>query len=216
MAKTLKAKQRRDDVNVGALLDELEEAIEHLKVSYDKYFVGVDKAPPAKERARVERMLRLVEQRRPAATVLRFRLQGLRARLVTYRHYWDRVLRQMENGTYHRDLKRLQRKLQHQPPPEPPSAEQPAAADGERKPKASRPGQGQPQLPPGMDAREARALFKELVARKKAAGENTRGLTYGALVRKLAREAPKLGGKVEFVVATDGGKVRIKAKRSRA
>ena len=33
------------------------------------------------------------------STALRFRLAGLRARLVTYGHYWNRVLGEMERGT---------------------------------------------------------------------------------------------------------------------
>ena len=43
----------RDEDSVrdrGADLDELEEAIEHLKVVYDRYFNGVDNVPGASTR----------------------------------------------------------------------------------------------------------------------------------------------------------------------
>jgi hypothetical protein len=67
-----------------------------------------------------------------------------------------------------------------------------------------------------MSAKDCRELFKQLVQAKRAAGEAIEGLTYGSLVAKLAREAPKLqerhGAAVKFEVATDGGKVRLRAR----
>ena len=56
------------------------------------------------------------------------------------------------------------------------------------------------------------------VAAKKAAGESTTGITYGALVKKLARDVPKLRSQygsartIEFEVATEKGRVRLRAK----
>jgi len=68
---------------------------------------------------------------------------------------------------------------------------------------------------PGMEPRAVRALYDELVKAKRAAGEDTNRLTYRGLCKQLARDATKLRkkhGKVRFVVAADGGKVRLKAK----
>ena len=73
-------------------------------------------------------------------------------------------------------------------------------------------------MPDGVDARTARALFKDFVQAKKQAGQSTDGLTYGALVKKLAREVPKLkkkrgeDAKIAFEVATVKGQVRLRAK----
>ena len=56
------------------------------------------------------------------------------------------------------------------------------------------------------------------MAAKKAAGQSTAGITYGALVKKLARDVPKLRQrygserKIEFEVATEKGRVRLRAK----
>jgi hypothetical protein len=247
LASTKERDERHSAANVKAGLDELEEAIEHLKVSYEKYFVGVDRQAPSREHAKVERMLRQLEALRPHGTALRFRLQGLRARLVTYRHYWHRVLDQMEKGTYRRDLQRMARKTtppredqfaargEGRPEPEPdltqtiedPSGEhemptsEPSASPtptrhrGRRQPPADR--KSPAELPAGVSAHEARALFKELVAKKRAAGENTDGLSYAGLVRRLSKEAPKLqarfGDKYRFEIATDGGRVRLRATR---
>lgn len=255
-------------------LAELEDAIEHLRLSYEKYFRGVERIVPAREHERVERTLRLWEGTPPPGTQLRFRLQGLRARFITYNHYWNRILHQIEKGTYSRDLQRMARKQEAKQRSEPaasaaddaaPATEADTAAEGpvveqaaataeqgavsqppganegagteapdaglglttDRKragKKGERAGphkrrQAAPQLPPGMTAGEARALFKELVEKKRAAGEKTEGLTYGALVSKLSKQVPKLKERhgdtssFRFEVATDGGRVRLKAKR---
>ena len=69
-----------------------------------------------------------------------------------------------------------------------------------------------------MDNGSARELFKQFVTARKQAGLPTKGITYGALVQRLAREAPKLReqhGDVRFEVHSEGGKVRLRARSSR-
>ena len=61
-----------------------------------------------------------------------------------------------------------------------------------------------------------RKLYEDLVAAKRAAGEDTSGLVYKALVRKLEREASRLaethGTAVRFEVANVGGKITLRAR----
>jgi hypothetical protein len=104
---------------------------------------------------------------------------------------------------------------------EPKPAEGPPASIGPRRggPRASRGPRARAQLPDGIDAKEARRLFKEFVQAKKKLGQDTSGLTYGKLVKKLARDIPKLKQKagdraVELEVRTEGGKVRLRARGS--
>ncbi|MCA9696686.1 MAG: hypothetical protein KC431_04095, partial [Myxococcales bacterium] len=85
-------------------LDAVEESIEMLKVSYERYFNGVDRAPPVREHEDVKRAVRDLAKLRGGTTVLRFRAQNLRARLVTYEHYWTRILGMIEKGTFKRVL----------------------------------------------------------------------------------------------------------------
>lgn len=42
-------------------------------------------------------------------TGARFRFQTLVQRFTSYQTYWNRILRQMEEGTYRRDVARAQR-----------------------------------------------------------------------------------------------------------
>lgn len=212
------------------MLDELEEGIERLKVQFDRYFYGVDKVPPVREREKLERAMRNVMRQPFTTTVLRYRFAQLKQRLTTYTHYWNRILNQIEKGTYKRVLAEASRREREQMFAKQQAAEAAAAAQQEPAAAGQKPANGKPRpapasagggkvnLPDGMNAKQARDLFKQFVQAKKAAGENTRGITYGGLVQKLARELPKLqqkhGGKVSFEVTTVNGKVKLRARGS--
>jgi hypothetical protein len=228
------ARGEKSSAGTREVLDRLEESIEKLRVAYEKYFSGVERAAPVKMRAKVEREVRLLESIPVRSTVLRFRMGGLRARFVTYKHYWTRIERELERGISRRDLLRMRRGLGAQPPTaaEPPAEAAEAAPEagpngqpkGPPPPPGSKPGRaakGRPAAPnpeaAGLDPRHMRDVFKQLVKAKKAAGEATDGLTYAALCRKLAREAPKLRQKhkcekVRFEVETVGGRVKLRAR----
>jgi hypothetical protein len=226
-------------------LDDLEEDIELLKVAYERYFNGVDRIPPIREHDAVKLHMRNALRQRSGSTAVRFRLQNLKARLISYEQYWTRILRQIEQGTYRRVLaesKRREFELQRQKLEDDAQAAQSGArsmiehdheveqsgirikldrvaeAEARAKSEAQSPARARPAaLPPGVDAKEARELFKRFVAAKKAVGESVDGLTYGRLVEKLAREVPKLrekhGESIRFEVATVDGKVRLRARK---
>ncbi len=220
-----------------AMLDELEEAIEALKVAFERYFHGVDKVPPTRDHDEIKRSVRLLMTSPTGTTAVRFRLQNLKARLVTYEHYWTRVLNQIERGTFRRVLAESERReLIGKRKPEPqaasndgpagevsqPTADADADADAadvvQQRPRAASRSATAPRaaLPEGVDAKEVRELFKQFVEAKRAAGEPTAGLTYGKLLDKLSRELPQLrakhGADIRFEVATVEGKVRLRAR----
>jgi hypothetical protein len=219
-----------------AQLDDLEEEIELLKVAYERYFNGVDRIPPRREHDAVKLHLRNIERMRGGVTAMRFRMQSLKARIVTYEHYWTRILRQIEQGTFkrllavsnRREYEAQRRRVEEDGGQAAQSGVRPIAADAgqsgirtklERDAAAARPAATR-QLPDGVGAREARDLFKQFVAAKKAAGESVTGLTYGRLIDKLAREVPKLqkkhGDEIRFEVTTVAGKVRLRARKRRS
>lgn len=211
------------NADVSQLLEAFEEGIEQLRIAYEKYFLGVERQAPATKHQRVKAQMRQIEQLRPRSTALRFRFSGLKARLVTYQHYWNRVLGQIEKGTYRRDLQqRVERRKRAATDPERlPSASAPVGPDQRAAPSPPRAARGVPSRPPpppvpGMKGAEVDRLFRELVRAKQAAGEDVQGLTVRALARKLSRELPRLqqrhGGQVRFEVATVGGKVRLRAR----
>lgn len=206
--------------DLRAALDELEEGIEALRIAYEKYFSGIERVPPSKQRGKLEKMMHAMEIRGVTNTVIRFRLNGLRARWVTYKHYWTRMENQLERGMSRRDQLRRRRMERMQPPPKPEAAaaeEEDASTAGGPPAPGARP--RRPSVDPssaGIDPAHLRSVFKQLVQAKRAAGESTQGLTYQALVRKLTAEAPKLKQKhgcekLQFSVSTRGGKVRLRA-----
>jgi hypothetical protein len=154
------------------LLEELELNIERLKGLYEQYFRGIEKVPPVRMLERVERSVRNLQRGHRLKTVQRFKLQGLQARLVTYKHYWKRILTQMENGTYRRDVNRANRRqaaieeaaARTEARMEEASGEgteDAAAADRPERARRPRPSSGTT-LPEGVTAGEVRALFKDL------------------------------------------------------
>jgi hypothetical protein len=226
--------------NTREVLERLEESIETLRVAYEKYFSGVERKAPARLRQKVERQVRLVESMPIRTTALRFMVGGLKARFVTYKHYWTRVERELERGMSRRDLLRIRRGLGAPKPPSKEPAPELSALEKARQEIAAAtaqpsPTNGKSTVPPppptgklarrasvggsdtGLDAAHMRDVFKQLVRAKKAAGESTDGLTYAALCRKLSREVPKLRQKhkceqVRFEVQTVQGKVRLRAR----
>jgi len=92
-------------------LDEIEDALKKLRVSYEKYFAGVDRVEPLKEREGVKRSILRLLGDNSKNTARRFRLQTLNASLVTYEQYWNRITRQIEEGTFKRDRVRADKIL---------------------------------------------------------------------------------------------------------
>lgn len=215
-------RERSSQAVITARLDELEEQIEYLKIAYERYFNGVDNVPPTRKREVIDRAIRSLMREHMPTTALRFRFNSLRQRLTTYSHYWNRILNQIEKGTFKRLLaesKRRQREAEARARAARDKLRAAAEADGGGTAASSRARRGGPaKLPDGLDARQTRALFREYVTAKRAAGEKTDGLTYGAMVKKLATEFPKLqqrhGKDVRFEVTTVNGKVRLRARRS--
>ena len=146
--------------DASRLLDAFEEALEELRLSYEKYFIGIERQAPAQRHKEVKAQMRRLEELRVRSTVIRFRLGGLRARLVTYEHYWTRVLGQIEKGTHRRDIMRTQRRAQAEP-----AAPAPAAPQPEAKAEAALPSErlAEPSAEPSADA-PRRRLVTEISA----------------------------------------------------
>jgi hypothetical protein len=93
------------------LLDELEGRINKLKIAYEQYFMGLEKLEPLQDRQEIARIVRRLQSTQTRNTALKFRLNSLNQRFLSYQNYWNRIVRQIEAGTYKRDLARVQRGL---------------------------------------------------------------------------------------------------------
>ena len=178
-------------------LDELDEAITNLHVLYEKYFLGLDRKPPEQERKRVATKAREMRTVMVRNTALKFRNNTLFAKLISFERMWDRTLREIEEGTYKRDVfkARLHQKERD-----------PAAEGAQRK---------APSAPAISDANLRRLYDTYLVARQRC-GEPTTGLSYDSMATRIRAQVPELMQKhkaknIEFKVVIKGGKAILKA-----
>jgi hypothetical protein len=96
---------------IEVLIDELEQRVERLRALYDQYFMGIEKIEPTVLRKDVDRRLWVLRREQIRNTSLRFKLNTVMQRYNTYQQYWMRICREIENGTYKRDLRRAAKKF---------------------------------------------------------------------------------------------------------
>ncbi|MFN9810005.1 MAG: MXAN_5187 C-terminal domain-containing protein [Deltaproteobacteria bacterium] len=95
-------------------LHDAEVRLARLKALYEQWFQGIERIEPQIARKELERSLELLKREQPRNTALRFRCQQLSARYGTYGIYWGRIAKQIEEGTYRRDLQRARARAQAQ------------------------------------------------------------------------------------------------------
>ncbi len=94
---------------IEELLDLAATNLDRLKTLYEQYFLGIQKQAPAFLHTDIERKLRDLTQLSIRNTGLRYRLATLQQKFGSYNSYWRRTLRQIENGTYFRNLSKVGR-----------------------------------------------------------------------------------------------------------
>lgn len=205
-------------------LDALEEELCSLRVAYERYFLGIDKTPPGKQHDKLDRKLRVMTSARMGSTALRFRLESLRGRYVTYRQHWTRTCRRIEDGTFVRviaEADRRRRLSAFEAKAKREGGAQSIPADADNKVGSGEKAQAKsaPAAPPGVDPKETRELFRQYISAKRAAGESTQGISYAAMSKQIARDLPKLrarhGDGVRLEVAKVGDRVTLRARLSK-
>ena len=176
-------------------LTELDEAIVNLQVLYEKYFLGIDRRPPEQERKRISQKTREMRTTNVRNTALKFKINTLFAKLLSFERMWDRTLREIEDGTYKRDV--FKAKLRDKDRDEGGSPARSAPA------------------PTISDANLRRLYDTYLVARKRC-GESTAGMSFDSIASRIRAQVPELMQKhkaknIEFKVVIKGGKAILKA-----
>lgn len=93
-----------DPAELDRSLTELDEKIDRLRSLYEQYFMGLEKLEPQVPRKDVDRRIVVLRKEHIRNTALKFRFQTLIQRYNTMQQHWSRTLREIENGTYRRDL----------------------------------------------------------------------------------------------------------------
>lgn len=190
----------------------VDEATDRLRATFEQYFQGIERIPPVLQRDALKRRLMQLRTVRTRNTAMRFRINQLVAKFTSYENYWNRILRQIEEGTYHRDVfkaKLRSKTLEN----EKTSDGKPEKEGPEKSSKTSRPSR-KPAV--GLSDENVDAIYNAYVMAKRRCKENVKGLTKDALASSLKKQIPTIQKQykcktVEFKVVIKGGKAILKA-----
>lgn len=96
--------QLEDQRDLRGELDRLEQMLADLKVLYEQYFTGLAPLPPDKLHSEVKRLLRQMSAAPFRSSEINYRLRTLKHRYQTFDTYFQRVMKQREEGVYSRDV----------------------------------------------------------------------------------------------------------------
>lgn len=129
------ARAKREKDELTSETQAVEEELEALKAKYDLYFLGIERREPGRWREDLKKKVLRLKTAFTRNTGLKFRIQSLHARFLSYERMWLRSAREKEEGTYRRDLFKARLHRHEEPPAEapegasaPPPASLPAAA----------------------------------------------------------------------------------------
>lgn len=214
--------QKQSTDEVLARTGELEAALEALKVSYEHFFLGLTRHTPRREHDVLRSSIVQLRGAFVRNTTARFRLNSLYNRLLAYERMWERTIREIEDGTYRRDLfkarmrrkgsapeaqeaaqnlEQLTRRLENSAPPPADAMDfdvTEAAPVSDAPP--ARPVPAPRPAPPRSAANTAsslsddrvRAIYDAYVSAKRRCKESTQGITYEALASTLRKQMPAL------------------------
>lgn len=88
-------------------LDDIQRLIKELEIHYEQYFAGIERREPYNKRKTIAKRIRHFTNHHIVWTDLKFRYQGIASRFMSYGQYWDRILRLIDEGKYHRHTAKL-------------------------------------------------------------------------------------------------------------
>ncbi len=90
----------------------LEEDLAALRAAYEQYFLGIERLPPSRAHEDFKKRLRKLKDSSSRNTAVKFRVQSVNSKYLTYERLWTRTLQEIENGTYKRDVLKAKRRAQ--------------------------------------------------------------------------------------------------------
>lgn len=182
-----------DRVNVRLELDALEKDIESLRIQYEQYFTGLLPLSPDKPHAHVKRTIRKLLKAPFRNSEMNFKLKVLEGRFNTLNSYWQRVLRQREEGTYHKDVFKAAIRDKY-------AAEEARAGTKE-----------------GAQERGIQTLFNSYQAALEKQTGAAQNLDFGVFKKTILQrtedfKAKNVGKKLSFKISIKNGKVTLEAK----
>ncbi|MCY1040464.1 hypothetical protein OV208_03945 [Corallococcus sp. bb12-1] len=103
----------------------LEAELAELRHTYEQYFLGMERQAPIRAHEDLKKRMVRLKGAFVRSTSVKFRVQTIHNKFLTYERLWVRTIQEIEAGTYHRDLAKARRRSE--------SAKKPAAAGERRK-----------------------------------------------------------------------------------
>jgi len=197
------ARKQRHDKALDNELDNLESAMNRLKVVYDKYFMGIERFEPMKDRDAIRNTIReLIREKTVQSSAQRFRFQSLRARWTSLDNYLTRNLVMIERGTHPKMKFRANLAERRRGVP----ADVAAAAAAVRQDRAER---------HSREDQAMRKIYDRYVEARSKCGQNT-NIGYDAVAETLKKQVRVIKGRyqcdsVKFRVTVEDGKAKLKA-----
>ena len=174
-----------------------------LNRAYEQYFLGFEKREPSELRREVEQLMRRCKSTPIQNTAAKFKLNAIVARYNTMRTYWDRTLREIEEGRYKRDV--FKAHLHER--------ERAEKTGGQKEPLSANAASSKNTSKPSDPMQQ---IFDQYMNLRQKTGESTSGLSVDKLSATLQKQAVAIKQKyncnsVSFKVTVEDGKTKIKA-----
>ena len=167
--------------------------LEGLRRDWDRFIQGLEKRPPVPRQEKFDKKIKSAMAARQMGHVERFKLNQLQQRFMTLRNRWERILRQIEDGTFRRE--RTNR---------PSAAPAPMVMPGSNPPTKAKP-----------DHPDHAAFERFKSINDKGGGQTpSREAFLKSLASKRAAMKAKYGFDVKFEVENRGGKPSLKVVKS--
>ena len=108
---TVGSSNKLSNEEIEAKVDEFAKKLEILRVRYEQYFIGVEKTAPSVMRMDVVRIMRELEQIQVKNTAIKFKIRQNIQKFTSYSTYWNRTLREIEDGRYKRHVDKAKRNV---------------------------------------------------------------------------------------------------------
>ncbi len=125
--------QAPDPAQVALEINAFEEELAKLKARFEQFFLGLERINPTPDYEAYKKRLLKLKNQFHRNTAVKFRLGTLHNKFITYERLWLKTLKDIEEGRYVRDLKKLKRKNELKKQKDPPKDEQQAAGAEEPK-----------------------------------------------------------------------------------
>jgi leucyl aminopeptidase len=169
--------------------------LNELIIKYEQYFLGLEKREPLKLLEEVERYARRYHGTHIINTMQKFKYNSMVARFSSYKQYWNRITRLIEEGKYSRD--RFKMEMHKKKEGDGPSA------NGAEKEKRLAP--------------ELQRLYQQFIEARKACHLPIESITPEIVAAAIEKQKPAIinkyhCNKVEYVVVVEKGSPKIKVR----